>query len=160
MALHRADYLRDQDAFLIRRTFSARQLVDYTKTKRQHLIPCHSEFKKVMQKIPIRMDSPYFFVNPRGKLEGQPYTHCTMRVIWIKACQDAGEDIDMYSGLKHSSCSQYVKEKGYVNTGCFCPLFTEIKCPLNTDHGTDSGSSFAGSSTSCFTARARSPASR
>ncbi len=35
MALDRADYVRDQDAFLIRRTFSARQLVDYTKTKRQ-----------------------------------------------------------------------------------------------------------------------------
>ena len=24
-----------------------------------------------------------------------------------------GNDIDMYSGLKHSSCSQYVNEKGY-----------------------------------------------
>jgi len=24
-----------------------------------------------------------------------------------------GEDIDMYSGLKHSSCSQYVNEKHY-----------------------------------------------
>jgi hypothetical protein len=24
-----------------------------------------------------------------------------------------GEDIDMYSGLKHSSCSQYINEKHY-----------------------------------------------
>jgi hypothetical protein len=36
-----------------------------------------------------------------------------MREIWIKACQEAGEDIEMYSGLKHSSCSQYINEKGY-----------------------------------------------
>jgi hypothetical protein len=28
-------------------------------------------------------------------------------------CESVCEDIDMYSGLKHSSCSQYVNEKGY-----------------------------------------------
>jgi len=27
------------------------------------------------------------------------------------ACEKVGEDIDMYSGLKHSSCSQYINEK-------------------------------------------------
>jgi len=113
MALHRADYLRDQDAFLIRRNFSAKQLVDHTKTKRQHLIPCHSEFKKIMKKMPVYMESPFFFVNPHGKLKGKHYSHCSMRVIWINACQKVGEDIDMYSGLKHSSCSQYINEKGY-----------------------------------------------
>jgi len=113
MALHRADYLRDQDAFLIRRTFSVKELVDYTKTKKQHLIPCHSEFKKIMQRMPIRIDSPYFFVNPHGKVKDKHYTHCTMRVIWMNACEKVGEDIGMYSGLKHSSCSQYVNEKHY-----------------------------------------------
>jgi len=59
------------------------------------------------------MESPFFFVNPHGKLKGKHYSHCSMRVIWINACQKVGEDIDMYSGLKHSSCSQYINEKGY-----------------------------------------------
>ena len=27
-------------------------------------------------------------------------------------CEKVGENIDLYSGLKHSSCSQYVNEKG------------------------------------------------
>jgi hypothetical protein len=36
-----------------------------------------------------------------------------MRIIWKQACQKVGEDIEMYSGLKHSSCSQYINEKGY-----------------------------------------------
>jgi hypothetical protein len=32
--------------------------------------------------------------------------------LWRKACQAAGESIDMYSGLKHSSCCQYLNDKG------------------------------------------------
>lgn len=112
-ALHRCDYDKEQDAFIIRRTFSNNQLVQYTKTKKIHVIPCHSEFRKIMQKMPIRIDSPYFFVNPQGKLDGQHYCLETMHKIWRRACKQVGEDIDMYSGLKHSSCSQYINEKHY-----------------------------------------------
>jgi hypothetical protein len=32
--------------------------------------------------------------------------------LWHKACGVVGEAIEMYAGLKHSSCSQYVNEKG------------------------------------------------
>jgi integrase len=113
MALHRKDYLKEEDAFHIRRTFSVKQLIEQTKTKRQHLIPCHAEFKKIMGRMTVHIDSPYFFVNPNGKLEGKHYSHGCMRTIWITACQKVGEDIEMYSGLKHSSCSQYINEKGY-----------------------------------------------
>jgi integrase len=112
-ALHRCDYDKEQDAFIIRRTFSNNVLVDYTKTKKQHLIPCHSEFKKIMQKMPIRIDSKYFFVNPHGRHDEKYYSVETMYKIWKRACKKVGEDIDMYSGLKHSSCSQYINEKHY-----------------------------------------------
>lgn len=112
-ALYRADYLKEEDAFIIRRTFSAKKLVEHTKTKKQHLIPCHSEFRKIMQKMPIRIDSPYFFVNPHGKLDGKHYAIATMEEIWRTACAKVGEDIEMYSGLKHSSISQYINEKHY-----------------------------------------------
>ena len=113
MALYRIDYLKDQDAFHIRRTFSAKQLIEQTKTKRQHLIPCHSAFKAIMKTMPVRIDSPFFFVNPHGKLQGKHYAIATMEEIWHQACARVGEDIEMYSGLKHSSCSQYINEKGY-----------------------------------------------
>lgn len=112
-ALYRCDYDKAQDAFLIRRTFSNNQLVQHTKTHKIHIIPCHSEFGKIMQKMPIRIDSPYFFVNPEGKLDGKHYCLETMHKIWHRACEAVGEDIDMYSGLKHSSCSQYINEKHY-----------------------------------------------
>jgi hypothetical protein len=66
-----------------------------------------------MAKMPVRIDSPYFFVNPHGKLDGKHYSLNTMEAIWNKACKTVGKDIDMYSGLKHSSCSQYINEKYY-----------------------------------------------
>jgi integrase len=66
-----------------------------------------------MQKMPIRIDSQYFFVNPKGELDGQHYVLETMHKIWRKACKKVGEDINMYSGLKHSICSQYINEKHY-----------------------------------------------
>lgn len=113
MALHRVDYLKDENAFIIRRGFSAKILVQQTKTHKIHIIPCHSEFKKIMDKMPIHIDSPFFFVNPHGKLEGKHYAIATMGKIWRNACEKVGEDIDMYSGLKHSSCSQYINEKHY-----------------------------------------------
>ena len=113
MALHKIDYDKDQDAFIIRRTFSNRELIEHTKTKKQHLIPCHSEFKKIMQKMPVYINSLYFFVNRRGRLERKPYQHSGMVDLWHKACEKVGEDIDIYSGLKHSSCSQYINEKHY-----------------------------------------------
>jgi integrase len=66
-----------------------------------------------MDKMPIRIDSQYFFVNPKGRLDGNYYSTETMYKIWRKACTKVGEDINMYSGLKHSSCSQYINEKHY-----------------------------------------------
>ena len=113
MALYREDYLKDTDAFLVKRTFSAKQLIEQTKTKRQHLIPCHSGFKVIMNKMVVHIDSPFFFVNPYGKLDGKHYQHDYLVDLWKKACVKTGENIDMYSGLKHSSCSQYINEKGY-----------------------------------------------
>ena len=113
MALQKIDYDKGQDAFIIRRTFSAGKMIEQTKTKRQHLIPCHREFKKIMQKMPPYFNSTYFFVNRRGMLDGKPYQHDAMTDLWHTACKKVGENINMYSGLKHSSCSQFINEKHY-----------------------------------------------
>lgn len=35
-----------------------------------------------------------------------------MSRLWKDACKRAGESISVYAGLKHSSCCQYINEKG------------------------------------------------
>lgn len=111
MALHKEDYDAARDCFTIRRTFSSKQLVEYTKTHKEHEIPCHPQFKKIMATMPISF-SQYFFVNPNSRLKGQHYQHDYLVDLWNKACEATGETINLYAGLKHSSCSQFINEQG------------------------------------------------
>ena len=64
------------------------------------------------------------FCNPTARKIGQRYTNKALNLIWHKACEKAGEDIDLYSGLKHSSCSQHINEKG----------LSESELQIITDH--------------------------
>jgi hypothetical protein len=57
--------------------------------------------------------SPYFFVYPQGRKTGKHYTSITLNSLWNDACKAAGIEIDLYSGLKHSTASQMVNEDGY-----------------------------------------------
>ena len=111
IALHKIDYDKTQDVFVIRRTMSNKKLVEYTKTHKQHVIPCHSEFKAIMEKMPVTF-GPFFFVNPCGKLKAGRYQHDYLVDLWNAVCIKAGEKIRMYAGLKHSTCSQYINERG------------------------------------------------
>ena len=54
----------------------------------------------------------FMFQNPRARNEDKAYNLEALGRLWKKACLATGEDIDMYSGLKHSSCSQYINEQG------------------------------------------------
>jgi integrase len=109
-------YLEDFDpfnkVFTIRRSISFRRMVDSTKTNVEHVIPCHPDFEAVAFKLFKKQVGPFFFTNPLARKEGKRYTNESLNNIWKKACKAAGEDIDLYSGLKHSSCSQYINEKG------------------------------------------------
>ena len=51
------------------------------------------------------------FQNPRARKKGKAYKLEALNRLCKKACKDVGEDIDLYSGLKHSGCSQYVNEQ-------------------------------------------------
>ena len=75
-------------------------------------IPCHPDFEAYMDALKPSDIDDYIFKNPRGRMPGKRYTIESLNVLWKKACAATGEDIDLYSGLKHSSCSQYVNEKG------------------------------------------------
>jgi len=111
MVLQRIDYDKEQDIFHIRRGVSNRIEIDRTKTGAEHVIPCHSEFKKVMETMPVSI-SKYIFTCKTSRSEGKRYTQRIMERLWKNACTEVGEDIGMYAGLKHSSCSQYINEKG------------------------------------------------
>ena len=56
--------------------------------------------------------SPFLFVCESARNPGQRYSDWILNRIWKKACEKAGENIDMYSGLKHSRCSQLINEYG------------------------------------------------
>ena len=110
-ALHVEDFDPFNSVFTIRRSISARKLSDSTKTNAEHLIPCHPEFESIALQI-IKEQGQVFFTNPLARNKGKRYTNESLNIIWKKACKKVGEDIDLYSGLKHSSCSQYINEKG------------------------------------------------
>lgn len=112
MALYKDDYDPHDDVFIVQRAFSNKQLVDRTKTSQIHVIPCHAEFKSIMERMP-KSFGPFFFVNPYGKLKGKHYQHDYLTDLWNKACAETGEHINLYAGTKHSSCTQMVVEHGY-----------------------------------------------
>jgi integrase len=126
-ALQKQDF--QDGVFTICRSVSARAVQDKTKTGEIHTIPCHPDFEPYLEieaekQKRFRVLSPYMFLNPLARKPGKRYTGESLNVIWKKACKDAGEDIDLYSGLKHSSCSQYINEKG----------LSESELQIITDH--------------------------
>lgn len=112
-ALHKIDYNRFDQSFTIRRSISARQLVNSTKTNAEHLIPCHGAMINTVERlIDNNQQSPFLFVNPLSRREGKRYTNESLNILWKAACKATGENIDLYSGLKHSTMSQLINEKG------------------------------------------------
>jgi integrase len=110
-ALHKQDFDPKSGCFVVRRSISARQMVNRTKTNVEHIIPCHPDFAPLMPAL-MRTFGPHLFTCGTSRQPGQRYTHTIMSKLWRDACRAVGEDIGMYAGLKHSSCSQYVNEHG------------------------------------------------
>lgn len=112
-ALHKMDYDRFNDSFIVRRSISNGVLVDSTKTGAEHIIPCHSAMIDTIKRlVDTNTESPYMFVNRRARRDGKRYTNKALNTIWKAACERVGESIDLYSGVKHSSISQMLNEKG------------------------------------------------
>jgi hypothetical protein len=60
----------------------------------------------------LTTDSPFVFINRLSRFEEKRYTLESLNGIWKRACQSVDESIGLYAGLKHSSCCQYLNEKG------------------------------------------------
>lgn len=114
MALHKSDYNLFNRSFCIHRSISAAQVVDSTKTGAVHWVPCHSAMLPVIERLLKANDSPFLFVNRLSRSPGKRYCHKALARIWRNACENVGESIDLYSGLKHSSMSQYINERGLM----------------------------------------------
>jgi len=125
MALKREDYDREKHVFTICRSISDRQVINKTKTGEIHTIPCVKDFEPFIDiEIEKAIISEFFFTCLSSRNKGKRYSHSILSRIWKNACKRAGEDIDLYSGLKHSSCSQFVNEKG----------LSESELQMITDH--------------------------
>ena len=123
IALHKEDY--DNGVFTICRSVSARKVVKKTKTGEIHTIPCHPDFEHFI-KIEKKKNPflPQFFTYQNSRHPSKRYSNEVLNRIWKQACKKAGESIGLYSGLKHSSCSQYINEKG----------LSESELQIITDH--------------------------
>ena len=111
-AIHRSDYDAERGIFTIRRSISARQVIDKTKTGEVHTLPCHSELKKILDNMKPASLSPYLFTCKKSHQAAGRYSASIMHRLWNKACEEVGIKIKMYDGLKHSGCCQYINEKG------------------------------------------------
>lgn len=112
-ALHKTDFDVINGAFWIRRAISNKQLVDSTKTGKAHYVPCHSDFISVARRlIAENHHSPFLFINPRAKGPDGRYTIESLNNVWKAACKQLGIKIKLYHGTKHSSCTQFINEKG------------------------------------------------
>jgi hypothetical protein len=115
-ALFKTDYDPINRAFTIRRSLSARKLINQTKTKKIHVIPAADEFVQVANRLLMENPhTPFLFVNPRARREGQRYTNESLNIIWKKACKAASAEIGLYPGTKHSSCTNFIEEGGTVD---------------------------------------------
>lgn len=115
MALLKEDF---QDGiFTIRRGISNYQEIARTKDKQTHLIPMVSAFEpwfiaEEEKQKKHGIISPYLFVNVNGRRKGKRYTSRTMERLWGAACKQAGEDITLYAGTKHSRATQLLNVYG------------------------------------------------
>ena len=113
-ALQWRDFDEINRKFIIRRAISARQLVESTKTRAIHHVPCHSHFYPVIRKLKKAhtcRETDFIFRNPRARSESKRYTNESLNNIWKAACKKVGVKIGLYQGTKHSSCTQFINEK-------------------------------------------------
>ena len=102
----------DGEVFTIRRGISARIIVDSTKTGAIHKIPCHKDFKPIIERLRYQRLGPYCFQNRMGRTRYKNYTLESLGRIWRSACHSTGESISLYCGLKHSTACQLVNDHG------------------------------------------------
>lgn len=116
MMVHVSDYDPNRDVFLIQRGISSGVEVAYTKTKRIHEVPCHSEFKPILNELVRNRTypfSPFLFTCKESKHIHHRYTKDILSRIVRQACEKVGVKITLYALCKHTSTTKYLKDLHY-----------------------------------------------
>ncbi len=112
-ALRWEDWDEVNQNFIVRRSISARQEVNSTKTGKVYVTPCHSDFLPFMKElIRNRSDSPYIFVNPLARNNGQRYSNESIKTAWKNVCSQLDISIRPYAAIRHSRATQMSVELG------------------------------------------------
>jgi integrase len=109
MALHKEDYNRFKNSFIIKRTISDRKLVEFPKNYQCHEAVCHESFKPFIDDLMLTT-SPYLFVNPLARRDGKRYGDNTLNRLWRDACKIYGVKISLYNGVKHSTLDYFYND--------------------------------------------------
>lgn len=114
-ALQWPDWDEINKVFWVRRSISARKVVETTKTSEIYTAPCHRDFFPYMLELKQSNGShksKFIFTNSRARNPGKRYTNESINNIWKKACKEAGKSIRPYAGVRHSRASQMHNELG------------------------------------------------
>jgi len=91
--------------FWVRRSISARKVVESTKTGKIYPTPCHRDFYPYMLELKKSnggLKSKYIFTNRRARKPSKRYTNESINNIWKRACKEVGKSIRPYAGTRHS----------------------------------------------------------
>jgi integrase len=114
-ALQWRDWDEINRVFTVRRSISARQVVESTKTGEIYVTPCHSDFHPYMVKLQsneLHKRDEFIFTNRRARRDGKRYTNESISKAWKRACNAVGVKIRPYAGIRHSRATQMSVELG------------------------------------------------
>ena len=111
-AVQWADWDEVNQVFWVRRSISARELVESTKTGRVYETPCHKDFLPFMKELSKNRTSKFIFTNKRARQDGKRYTNESLNIIWRNACKKVGVSIRLYAAIRHSRATQMSVENG------------------------------------------------
>ena len=114
-ALQWRDWDEINKTFIVRRSISAREVVESTKTGEIYITPCHAEFLPCMEKLRgsrIHKGSSFIFRNHRGRRPDKRYSNESINIAWKRACKAVGVKIRPYAGVRHSRATQMSVELG------------------------------------------------
>lgn len=110
MVIQLQDYDPDTDSFVIRRGISGGEEVEFTKTKKAHIQPCHPDFKPILDGIMKHREypfSPYLFTCKESRHKHKRYAKEVFNSRWNAAAKAVGVDIDAYHGTRHTTLTEY-----------------------------------------------------
>ncbi len=111
MMLMIQDYDPIDDVFIIGRGISAGNEVEYTKTKKILVQPCHPAFKPIMADLMRSRAypfSPFIFTCKESRHKHKRYTKEILNSRWNEAARAEGANIDLYHGTRHTTITTYV----------------------------------------------------